>query len=312
MAAVLITVNWGVYIYGVVNEHVVETSLGYFIGPLVTVALGVLVLHETLRPVQKVALGMTTAAVLGLTLDYGRPPWIALTLAVSFAVYGLLKKQVGAGAVEGLTIESAVMAPVALVYLVWLQSTGGGHAFSEGPGHLVLLASSGLVTALPLLCFGGAASRISLTTIGMVQYVGPDPAVPHRGVPPRRADAGRPLDRVRRHLAGPRPVHRSTQSGAVGVRPSPSRPPSDAAASRRTSYRTVVRAAAEYDVSRGQAERGRSGLQPRSRKPCSIWPKNVSGSRRSPSTGTRSTRSRLRAMSLCRTASPTMFLNHEW
>src|SRR6476661_3071509 len=173
VAAVLITVNWGVYIYGVVNEHVVETSLGYFIGPLVTVALGVLVLHETLRPVQKVALGMTTAAVLGLTLDYGRPPWIALTLAVSFAVYGLLKKQVGAGAVEGLTIESAVMAPVALVYLVWLQSTGGGHAFSEGPGHLVLLASSGLVTALPLLCFGGAASRISLTTIGMVQYVGP-------------------------------------------------------------------------------------------------------------------------------------------
>ena len=173
VAAVLITVNWGVYIYGVVNEHVVETSLGYFIGPLVTVALGVLVLHETLRPVQKVALGMTTAAVLGLTLDYGRPPWIALTLAVSFAVYGLLKKQVGAGAVEGLTIESAVMAPVALVYLVWLQSTGGGHAFSEGPGHFVLLASSGLVTALPLLCFGGAASRISLTTIGMVQYVGP-------------------------------------------------------------------------------------------------------------------------------------------
>jgi chloramphenicol-sensitive protein RarD len=173
VAAMLITVNWGVYIYGVVNEHVVETSLGYFIGPLVTVALGVLVLHETLRPVQKVALGMTTAAVLGLTLDYGRPPWIALTLAVSFAVYGLLKKQVGAGAVEGLTIESAVMAPVALVYLVWLQSTGGGHALTEGPGHLVLLMSSGLVTALPLLCFGGAASRISLTTIGMVQYVGP-------------------------------------------------------------------------------------------------------------------------------------------
>ena len=173
VAAVLITVNWGVYIYGVVNEHVVETSLGYFIGPLVTVALGVLVLHETLRPVQKVALGMTTAAVLGLTLDYGRPPWIALTLAVSFAVYGLLKKQVRAGAVEGLTIESAVMAPVALVYLLWLQSTGGGHAFSDGPGHFVLLASSGLVTALPLLCFGGAASRISLTTIGMVQYVGP-------------------------------------------------------------------------------------------------------------------------------------------
>lgn len=173
MASVLITLNWGVYIYGVVNEHVVETSLGYFIGPLVTVALGVLVLHETLRPVQKVALAMTTAAVVGLTVDYGRPPWIALTLAVSFAVYGLLKKQVGAGAVEGLTIESAVMAPVALVYIVWLQSAGDGHAFTEGSDHLVLLASSGLVTALPLLCFGGAASRISLTTIGMVQYVGP-------------------------------------------------------------------------------------------------------------------------------------------
>jgi chloramphenicol-sensitive protein RarD len=173
LASVLITVNWGVYIYGVVNEHVVETSLGYFIGPLVTVALGVLVLHETLRPVQKVALGMTTAAVLGLTVAYGRPPWIALALAVSFALYGLLKKQVGAGAVEGLTIESAVMAPLALAFLVWLQATGGGHAFSAGRGHLVLLVSSGVVTALPLLCFGGAASRITLTTIGMVQYVGP-------------------------------------------------------------------------------------------------------------------------------------------
>ncbi len=173
LASILITANWGVYIYGVVNEHVVETSLGYFIGPLVTVALGVVVLHETLRPVQKVALGMTTAAVVGLTVEYGRPPWIALALAVSFAVYGLLKKQVGAGAVEGLTIESAVMAPLALVFLTWLQASGDGRAFSEGPGHLALLASSGIITALPLLCFGGAASRISLTTIGMVQYVGP-------------------------------------------------------------------------------------------------------------------------------------------
>ena len=172
-AAVLITVNWGVYIYGVTHEHVVETSLGYFIGPLVTVAIAVLVLHETLRPVQKVALALATAAVLGLTLDYGRPPWIALALAFSFAIYGLFKKQVGAGAIEGLTVESAVMAPLAIAYLAWIEVAGQGRACSEGPGHFVLLASSGAVTALPLLCFGAAATRVSLTTIGMVQYVGP-------------------------------------------------------------------------------------------------------------------------------------------
>ena len=173
VAAVLITVNWGFYIYGVTTEHVVETSLGYFIGPLVTVAIAVVVLREHLRPLQRVALALATLAVLGLTLDYGRPPWIALALAVTFASYGLAKKQVGAGAVEGLTIESSVMAPFAIAYLIWLQTVGDSQAFTDAPGHFALLATSGIVTAVPLLCFSAAASRVSLTTIGMVQYVTP-------------------------------------------------------------------------------------------------------------------------------------------
>ena len=172
-ASVIITANWGVYIYGVVNEHVIETSLGYFIGPLVTVAIAVLVLHEQLNPTQRVALTMSAVAVVGLTVDYGRPPWIALALAVSFAVYGLLKKTVGAGAIEGLTVESVAMTPVALGFLSWLELTGRGQAFAVGPGHFALLATSGIVTDAPLLCFAAAAPRVSLTTIGMVQYVGP-------------------------------------------------------------------------------------------------------------------------------------------
>jgi chloramphenicol-sensitive protein RarD len=173
IAAVVISVNWGVFIWGVNNDHVVETSLGYFINPLVTVLLGVVVLHERLRRLQWVALGLAGVAVLGLTVDYGRPPWVALTLACSFGTYGLLKKKAGAGAIEGLAVETLVTAPVALAFLVWLGSQGEGHALSEGPGHLLLLMSSGVVTALPLIFFGAAATRVPLTTLGLLQYVAP-------------------------------------------------------------------------------------------------------------------------------------------
>ena len=173
LAALLITLNWGTYIWGVNNEHVVETSLGYFINPLVTVLMGVFLLGERLRRMQWVAIGIAGAAVVGLTVEYGRPPWIALVLAFSFAGYGFTKKKAGAGAVESLVVETTVTAPFALAYLVWLGAQGGSHFASAGPGHAVLLATTGLVTAVPLICFGAAATRVSLTTIGLLQYVTP-------------------------------------------------------------------------------------------------------------------------------------------
>lgn len=173
LAAVVISVNWGVFIWGVNNDHVVETSLGYFINPLVTVLAGVVFLGERLRPVQWGALGLAAAAVLALALENGRPPWVALALAFSFASYGLLKKQADAGAIEGLTVETLVIGPVALGYLLWLGSTGASHAGVDLPWHLVLLATSGIVTALPLICFGGAATRVPLTTLGLLQYLAP-------------------------------------------------------------------------------------------------------------------------------------------
>jgi chloramphenicol-sensitive protein RarD len=173
VAAATITANWGTYIYGVNTDRVVETSLGYFINPLVTVLLGVLVLGERLRPVQWTALAIGFAAVVVLTVDYGRPPIIALVLAFSFGTYGLAKKSAGVGAIESLAFETAVIAPFALGYLVWLGSTGHAHFASEGPHHVVLLVASGVVTAIPLLCFGGAATRVSMTTLGLLQYLTP-------------------------------------------------------------------------------------------------------------------------------------------
>ena len=173
MAAVVISVNWGVFIWGVNNGHVIETSLGYFINPLVTVLFGVLILGERLRPLQWVALGIAAVAVLGLAVVAGRPPWVALALAFSFGSYGLLKKQANVGAVEGLTVETLVIGPVALAYLLWLGAVGESQAFVDLPWHFVLLASSGIVTALPLICFGGAATRVPLTTLGLLQYLAP-------------------------------------------------------------------------------------------------------------------------------------------
>jgi len=173
LAAVLIALNWGIYIHAVNSEQVVEASLGYFINPLITVALGVLVLGERLRREQRLALGLATVAVLVLTADYGRPPWIALALALSFALYGFLKKRAGVDAFESLGFETLVLIVPAVLYLVWLGSTGAGTLTSEGPGHAVLLVGAGVVSALPLLLFGAAAVRIPLTTLGLLQYLAP-------------------------------------------------------------------------------------------------------------------------------------------
>jgi chloramphenicol-sensitive protein RarD len=173
LGAVTITSNWTTYIYGVNSGRVVETSLGYFINPLVTVLMGVLLLRERLRPLQWVALGVGFAAVCVLTVDYGRPPWIALILAFSFGTYGLAKKFADVGAVESLAFETAVIAPVALGYLVLIGARGDAHFGSEGLGHVLLLASTGLITAVPLICFGAAATRVSMVSLGLMQYLAP-------------------------------------------------------------------------------------------------------------------------------------------
>ncbi|MEU6816648.1 EamA family transporter RarD [Streptomyces sp. NPDC046860] len=173
IAAAVITVNWGVYIWAVNSGHVVEASLGYFINPLMTIALGVLLLKERLRPVQWTAVGVGFAAVVVLTVGYGQPPWISLCLAVSFAVYGLVKKKVGLGGVESLATETAIQFLPALAYLIWLGTHGGLTFATEGTGHAALLASTGIVTALPLVCFGAAAIRVPLSTLGLLQYLAP-------------------------------------------------------------------------------------------------------------------------------------------
>jgi chloramphenicol-sensitive protein RarD len=172
-AGIVICFNWGTYIWGVNNGHVVETSLGYYINPLVTVLLGVVVLHERLRPLQWFALGIALVAVLVLSVQVGHPPWISLVLAFSFGSYGLLKKQVNVRPVEGLAFEGLVGFPVALGYLIWLSWAGQATAWSNGVGHIALLSLTGVVTAAPLLCFAGAANRISLTTLGLLQYIAP-------------------------------------------------------------------------------------------------------------------------------------------
>ena len=173
VASIVIGFNWGGFIYGVNAGRVVEVSLGYFINPLVTVLLGVLVLGERLRPLQWYAIGIASLAVVILAVDYGHPPWIALLLAGSFGTYGLAKKKAGVEAVESLTFETVMLAPLALGYIWWLSAHGDSNFASHGAGHAVLLMSTGLVTAVPLICFGAAAIRIPMTTLGLLQYLAP-------------------------------------------------------------------------------------------------------------------------------------------
>ena len=173
LASVVIAINWGTYIWGVNNGHVVDTSLGYFINPLVTVLMGVFILKERLRPMQWVAMAIAFVAVLGLAIEYGRPPWVALTLAFSFGTYGLAKKQANVEATESLTLETLALAPFAMAFLWWLHSQGAGNFGNHGGAHVALLISTGLITAVPLLCFGAAAIRVSMTTLGLLQYLAP-------------------------------------------------------------------------------------------------------------------------------------------
>ncbi|MBF9132917.1 EamA family transporter RarD [Plantactinospora sp. S1510] len=173
LAATLIAVNWGTYIYGVNSERVVETALGYFINPLVVVLLGVTVLGERLRVGQWVALGIGGVAVAVLAVDYGRLPYLALTLALSFGGYSLVKKRLGLPAAEGMFVESAVLALPALGYLGWLTWRSDSTFGQVSAGHTALLVLAGAATAIPLLLFAGAANRLPLTGLGMLQYLAP-------------------------------------------------------------------------------------------------------------------------------------------
>jgi chloramphenicol-sensitive protein RarD len=172
LSSLLISINWLVYIWATNNEHVVEASLGYYINPLIIIGFGVIFLKEKMRPLQWAAVAIATLGVLVLTFDYGRLPWIALALAVSWGSYGLIKKQLGLGALEGLAIETFISSFFYLAYLIYIGNQGTGQ-FGQGWGLTALLISAGAVTAIPLLLFNGSTNRLPFTTIGLLQYITP-------------------------------------------------------------------------------------------------------------------------------------------
>lgn len=172
-AAIFLAINWLVYVYAVSTNQVLQASLGYFINPLISVAMGVVVLKERLRRTQWVAVGIALIAVAVLTVAYGAVPWIALTLGFSFGIYGLLKKYANMSSIQSLGIETAVLFPFSIIILVYSISTGSESFAVDGLGITALLIMLGPITALPLLAFGGAATRIPLSTLGLLQYITP-------------------------------------------------------------------------------------------------------------------------------------------
>ena len=172
LTSILISINWLVYIWATNNGHVVEASLGYYINPLVMIGFGIIILKEKMRALQWIAVGIATFGVLVLTIDYGRLPWIALTLAISWGSYGFIKKQLGLGALEGLAIETLIASLPYLLYLIYIGNKGTGQ-FGHGIGLTILLISAGAITAIPLLLFNGSTTRLPLTVIGLLQYITP-------------------------------------------------------------------------------------------------------------------------------------------
>ena len=173
LAALLLGINWLIYVWAVNNGYIIESSLGYFINPLFSVLMGMIFLKEKLRPVQWIPLGLATIGVLYLTFAYGRLPWIALGLAFSFGVYGLLKKRSTLGSLYGLTLETGIIFLPALAYLLYTTSIGEGAFLVSGAKTDIFLIGAGLITAVPLLLFAKAVQRISLTMIGLMQYIAP-------------------------------------------------------------------------------------------------------------------------------------------
>lgn len=172
-SAILISTNWLVYVWAVNNGHVIESSLGYFINPLINVALGVALLGERLTRVRWAAVLLAATGVVYLTLMQGRLPWIALVLGTSFGLYGLIRKVIPVEAIEGLAAETALVAPLGVLYLVWCEVSGSGALLSADWHILLLLLAAGLVTAIPLSLFAYGARRIPYSTIGLIQYIGP-------------------------------------------------------------------------------------------------------------------------------------------
>ncbi len=173
LSATLLTANWLIYVWGVNTGHVIECSLGYFLVPLVNVAVGRLVLHEHLRRLQWVAIGCAAAGVAVMVAQLGHPPWIALALAGTWGGYGLLRKQSPLGSLIGLTVETLLLAPFAVGFLLWQHHTGAGALGRVDAATQLLLASSGVITAVPLLLFAYGARRIRLSTMGLLQYLAP-------------------------------------------------------------------------------------------------------------------------------------------
>lgn len=173
IAAVLLSINWLIYVWGVNAGFIVETSLGYFINPLLSVLLGVIFLRERLRPMQWIPVGLAAVGVIYLTFVYGRLPWIALSLAFSFGFYGFVKKLSPLGSLYGLTLETGIVFPVALIYLVVVGVTGTGAFFHAGTLIDLFLIGAGIVTTIPLLMFASAAKQIPLTLVGLLQYIAP-------------------------------------------------------------------------------------------------------------------------------------------
>lgn len=172
-SAVLLSTNWLIYIWAVNNDRVVESSLGYFINPLVNVLLGFVVLHERLRPGQWAAIGLAALGVAWLTWHVGQPPWIALFLAASFGTYGLLRKTAALGALEGLSLETTLLFPLALGTFAVLTVNGNNAFLTASTGSQWLLVAAGPITAIPLLCFAAGARRIPMALLGVLQYIGP-------------------------------------------------------------------------------------------------------------------------------------------
>jgi chloramphenicol-sensitive protein RarD len=173
IASLLIGFNWGLFIWASMNGHVLDSSLGYYITPLLNVALGVVFFKEKLRPMQWLAIAIAAFAVFFITIALGVLPWVALSLATSFAMYGYVKKLANVQALESLMIETLILTPVAIAYLIWLQFNGGNTFLAYGLDHTLWMASAGVFTAIPLLAFGVAITRLPLTTLGMLQYIGP-------------------------------------------------------------------------------------------------------------------------------------------
>lgn len=173
LAAILVGINWLTYVWAVNSGHVVETSLGYFINPLISVLIGVIFFRERLRLWQWIPIGIAGIGVLYLTFAFGKLPWIALTLAFSFAFYGMVKKIAPLGSLHGLTLETIILLVPAVFYLVHAESAGNGAFLHSGIGADLLMLGTGLITTIPLLLFASAAKRIPLSIIGVLQYIAP-------------------------------------------------------------------------------------------------------------------------------------------